>query len=176
MINGHFALLWSSMLTSSLWIAESKETRLLFITMLVLKNKDGQILGMGLMGLADRAKLTLEETAKSLKVLVGVDKNDHSGVDGGRRVREIEGGWEVVNHEMYGFTSDAKREFWRLQKEEERRRKEGEGAKGKLRRVKKPKRAAPLPGEALSLRAEERGEDYSHIVDNSYGQKGEQEG
>lgn len=114
-----FALLWSGILDSSLWLEETKETRLLWVTMLALKDADGKII-MGVVGLEHRSKLTRDEVLEGLKRLSEPDPNDHSGVEEGRRIREIEGGWQIVNHDMYRFSTEAKREFWRQQKEEQR--------------------------------------------------------
>lgn len=112
-------MLWSKILESSLWVRESKETRLLWITLLAMKNSRGQIFASRV-GLADRAKISVEECLKSLKVLMAPDPYDSSGVEEGRRIREIPGGWEIVNHDLYRFSTDAKREFWRVQKSNQR--------------------------------------------------------
>lgn len=115
-----FTLLWAKMLRSSIWIKGSKETRLLWVAFLCLKDRDGQVFS-SVVGLADAAKLSVEECRKALKVLLSPDPDDSSGVDEGRRLREIQGGWEIVNHDLYRFTTEAKREFWKSIKAEQRR-------------------------------------------------------
>lgn len=145
-----FALLWGKILESSLWVTESKETRLVWITLLAMKNSSGQVFASEV-GLADRAKVSLDECRKALKVLKAPDKNDTSGVEGGRRIRDITGGWEVVNHDLYRFSTDAKREVWRLDKEERRRRE-------KIRKLrKKLSKGRPLPGEEEYVKAMKNG-------------------
>lgn len=114
-----FSLLWKSILRSSLWVKESKETRLLWVAMLADRDSEG-IVRTSLVGLADMAKITPEECRAALKVLLSPDADDTSKVEGGRRLREVSGGWQIVNHDLYRFSTDAKREFWREQKAEQR--------------------------------------------------------
>lgn len=138
-----FTLLWGKILDSSIWIKETKETRLLWITMMAMKDKDGRIQS-SLIGLADRAKIKPEECRAALKVLLSPDPDDTSGVEEGRRVREIPGGWEIVNHDMYRFSSDAKREFWRIEKAEQRAREQEEEKARKKEFERRRKRASDL--------------------------------
>lgn len=114
-----FTLLWGKTLYSSLWLNGSKELRLLFFTMLMLKDSNGVVLS-SVPGLVHASKLTLEEVEKALGELLAKDDFDTSGVEGGIRIRKIVGGWQVVNHDLYRFSTAAKREFWRSQKAEQR--------------------------------------------------------
>jgi hypothetical protein len=123
-----FCLVWGSLIRSSIWVQESKETRLVWITLLVLKDSNGCVTS-SLIGLADAAKVTLDECREAIRVLSSPDPNDTSKVDEGRRIREIQGGWEVVNHDMYRFSTQAKRAFWREQKAAQRSRKKNETAR-----------------------------------------------
>lgn len=117
-----FCLLWQKILQSSLWVKESKETRLVWITLLAMKDKDGRVIS-SMVGLADRAKVSVNECREALEVLMSPDPDDTSKVEGGIRIREIQGGWEIVNHDLYRFSTEAKREFWRQAKAQERMRK-----------------------------------------------------
>lgn len=119
-----FALLWSKILESSLWVKGSKETRLVWIACLAMKDAEGRIQS-SLVGLADRAKVTDDECKASLAVLLAPDADDTSHVDDGRRLREIPGGWLVVNHDHYRFSSEERRQFWRQQKAQQRAKKKG---------------------------------------------------
>lgn len=114
-----FALLWSKTLRSSLWIKGSKETKLVFLTLLMLKNVDG-IIQSSVVGLADAAKVTDDEAREALRVLLSPDPNDTSKVEQGRRIREVPGGWQIVNADLYRFSTEAKRLFWAQQKAEQR--------------------------------------------------------
>jgi hypothetical protein len=138
-MNG-FALLWGKILQSSIWVKESKETRLVWITILAMKNADGQIQS-SVVGLADRAKVSADECRTALAVLLAPDPDDTSHVEDGRRIREIPGGWEVINHDLYRFSTEAKREFWRQSKAEQRQKK-------KPRR----RRSTPSPGETAAVK------------------------
>ena len=140
----NFTLLWGKILDSSLWVQESKETRLVWITMLAMKDRHGRVLS-SLVGLADRAKVTPNECKAALHVLESPDPNDSSGVDDGRRIRRIDGGWQIVNDERYKFSNEARRESWRLYKEEQRKRADD-------RTKRKKRKEHPLPGE---VKAEE---------------------
>lgn len=118
-----FTLLWAKILDSSIWITGTKETRLVWITLLAMKNYEGQVFA-SVVGLADRAKVSPDECRKALKVLISPDPDDSSGVEEGRRLREMQGGWEIVNHDFYRFSTEAKREFWKSIKAEQRRKAE----------------------------------------------------
>ena len=117
-MNG-FALLWGKILDSSIWVKESKETRLVWITMLAMKNADGMIFA-SVIGLADRAKVSADECRTALQIFLSPDPEDTSKVEDGRRIREVQGGWQIINHDLYRFSTEAKREFWRQQKAEQR--------------------------------------------------------
>lgn len=118
-----FSLLWGSILHSSIWVKESKETRLVWITLIALKNFDGYVKS-SVLGLADAAKVTPEECKAALDILLAPDPDDTSGVEEGRRIKVVPGGWQIVNNDLYRFSSDAKREFWRQQKAEQRAKKD----------------------------------------------------
>ena len=152
-----FALVWGKLIHSSIWVKESKETRLVWITMLVMKDHAGQV-HSSVVGLADAAKVSVEECRMALEVLLSPDLDDTSGVEEGRRIRVIPGGWEVINHDLYRFSTDSKREFWRQQKAEYRARKNLKIPKG------------PLKGESAHVAAENGGasrEQLDHIISES---------
>jgi hypothetical protein len=141
-------MLWSKTLDSSVWRRESKETRLVWVTMLMMKDSDGQVLASQV-GLADRAVVTDEECREALRVLLAPDPNDTSKVEDGRRIRVIPGGWQIINHDLYRFSTDAKREFWKAQKAEQRAAKKPASSR---------KHSQPLPGEVAAVAAEKRGD------------------
>ena len=117
-MNG-FAMLWSKTLDSSIWIKGSKETRLVWVTMLMMKDSDGLVMASKV-GLADRAKVSEKECLEALRVLLSPDPDDTSKVEEGRRIREVPGGWKIVNHDFYRFSTEAKRLFWRETKAAQR--------------------------------------------------------
>jgi len=119
-----FTLLWGKILLSSIWIKESKETRIVWITLLALRDQNG-IIQSSLIGLADAAKVSKEECQQALDIFLAPDPDDTSGVEEGRRIRVVPGGWQIVNHDLYRFSTEAKREFWKQQKADQRAKKKG---------------------------------------------------
>ena len=62
-----FTKLFGSIVASTIW-RESKEVKIVWITMLALKNKN-HIVEASLPGLADLARVTIDECKEALKVL-----------------------------------------------------------------------------------------------------------
>jgi hypothetical protein len=149
-----FAMLWSKTLDSSIWVKESKETRLVWVTMLMMKDSDG-VIQASKVGLADRAKVSERECLEALRILTSPDPNDTSGVEGGRRVQEIPGGWQIVNHDRYRFSTEAKREVWRQQKAQQRERERLQASRKKGL----PGVGKPLHGEVAAVKALEGGDE-----------------
>lgn len=149
-----YALLWSKILDSSLWVKESMETRIVFLTLLAMKDHDGEVYA-SVVGLADRAKVPVDKTREALKILTSPDPDDTSKVDEGRRIKEIQGGWRIVNHELYRYTSDEKREYWARKKREQR-------AKDAIYRAK----SKPLKNEPAAMKALESGnlDEYDRLT------------
>jgi len=84
-----------------------------------MKNSEGLIYS-SVVGLADRAKVTPDECRAALQIFLSPDPDDTSKVEQGIRIREVPGGWQIVNHDLYRFSTEAKREFWRQQKADQR--------------------------------------------------------
>jgi hypothetical protein len=128
-------LLWGKILESSLWITGSKETRLVWITLLAMKDMEG-VVKSSVVGLADRAKVAIPECKEALRVLLAPDPEDSSKVEEGRRIREVPGGWQVVNNDLYMYASEEKREYWRRRKAAQRAKvKVGENNRDDLIRI-----------------------------------------
>lgn len=94
-----FVKLFGSILLSSIW-KESAHTRLVWITLLALKDRDG-VVEASVPGLADAARVTLEECQDALRVLSSPDQWSRNPTNEGRRIEAIQGGWQVLNHEYY---------------------------------------------------------------------------
>lgn len=118
-----YVKIFDSILRSSIWVIESKETRLVWITMLALASREGLVTS-SVVGLADAAKVSLEECNEALRVLLEPDPNDSSGVDSGRRLRVVQGGWEIVNFKTYRMklSQEERREYMRQKQAEYRAR------------------------------------------------------
>lgn len=121
--------LYASILDSSVWF-ESKETKILWLTMLAKKDENGFVRG-NVKSLAAQAVLTVEECEGALKVLESPDKDSRTKESQGRRIKRVDGGWNVVNHFLYRdeIGKDAIREYWRRKKEESAKRKAARAAK-----------------------------------------------
>lgn len=119
-----YTKLFSSIIDSTVW-RESKETKIVWITMLAKAGKEG-IVEASLPGLADAARVTIEECEKALEVLKSPDKYSRSKEHQGRRIEDIDGGWLVLNHAKYRdkLSKEERRDYqaaW--QKEYRKRRK-----------------------------------------------------
>jgi len=115
-----YTKLFGSIITSTIW-REDKETKILWITMLALKNKNGIVEG-SIPGLADMARLNLNETIKALKVLSEPDEYSRTQDHEGRRIQAIDGGWIVLNHDKWRdkMNADERREYLRVKQQEHR--------------------------------------------------------
>lgn len=109
---------------SSIWSA-SKETKLLWITMLAIKDKDGFVRAVP-SALARTAGLTIEEAKQSLLELESPDPESSSKEHEGRRIKTVEGGWQILNHAKYQksmseiFTRARKATWERVKRENNR--------------------------------------------------------
>ncbi len=117
-----YSKLFGSIITSTIW-REDKETKILWITMLALKDKNGDVEG-SVPGLADMARLTIEETEEALEKLRSPDPHSRTKDNEGRRIEDIDGGWHVLNHNKYRdkMNADERREYLRIKQQEHRAR------------------------------------------------------
>lgn len=87
--------LFSSIIASTIW-RESKETKIVWITMLAMSDARG-VVEASIPGLADMAKVSLEECKVALSVLMSPDEYSRTKDHDGRRIEEVDGGWLVLN-------------------------------------------------------------------------------
>ncbi len=115
-----YSKLFGSIVTSTIW-REDKETKILWITMLALKDKNGLVEG-SVPGLADMARLTIDETVAALEKLRSPDPYSRTQEREGRRIDDVEGGWVVINHRKYRdkMNADERREYLRVKQAEHR--------------------------------------------------------
>lgn len=120
-MNG-YTKLFCSIITSTIW-REPKETKILWITMLALADKYGEVAG-SVPGLATMAGLSIEETQVALKALESPDVFSRTQEEEGRRVRPVEGGWFLINHAKYRemMNADDRKEYLRKKQAEYRER------------------------------------------------------
>ena len=90
---------FASILNSSVW-GLGDHVRLVWLTMLFLKDWDG-VVRINITGLSRQALVPIDKVQEALKVLSSPDQFSSSGDHEGRRIREVEGGWEILNHDKY---------------------------------------------------------------------------
>lgn len=125
-LNG-YTKTFGHILTSSIWQEDDKTLRV-FLTIMVGKDR-GHFFRATIPGLANMAKVTVEECEMALKKLEGPDKYSRTKEHEGRRIKEVDGGWIMLNGEKYRkmLTSDERRAYYREKKQEERVKKGAQG-------------------------------------------------
>ena len=94
-----FVKLDSRILDSSIW-RESVQTRIVWITMLAMANDDGYV-SAAIVGIADRARVTVEEAKAALIDLEAEDPESTTKTLSGKRIYTFCDGWKIVNYEKY---------------------------------------------------------------------------
>lgn len=109
-----YTTLFSNLLASTVW-RETKETRLLWITLLAMADRHG-IADASVPGLADFARLSVDETRASLATLAAPDPESRTPDFEGRRITAVERGWRILNHAKYRAQArvDERREYKRV--------------------------------------------------------------
>lgn len=94
-----FTKLFSSITASTVWCGPAT-TRVVWITMLAMADRRGRVWG-SIPGLADLSRVTLQECIVAIDSFSSEDQFSRTKTDGGRRIREIDGGWLLLNYEKY---------------------------------------------------------------------------
>lgn len=118
----NFAMVWTKLLDSPLWINQPCSTRVVWITMLLMKDNEGMV-HCSLAGLANRAVVTPKEAKEAILFLERPDPDSTCPDEQGRRIVPFQGGWKIVNHDLYRFAKESARLYWSVQKQEARDRK-----------------------------------------------------
>lgn len=119
-----YTKLFSSIVASTIW-REDNETRLVWITMLAMKN-ERHVVEASIPGLADLARVTMEDCKKALRKLSSPDEYSRNQENQGRRIMKCDGGWKILNGEHYRrLMSEEDRKAYKAawQKEYRKRRK-----------------------------------------------------
>jgi hypothetical protein len=98
-MSDYFVKIFGQILDSSIW-AQNDKTRILWITMLAMSNQDGEIKA-AVPGLARRANIDLDSCRTAIEALLAPDLDDRSGVNEGRRIEKIQGGFKITNYLRY---------------------------------------------------------------------------
>jgi hypothetical protein len=103
-----YTKLFNSIVTSTIW-SEDDQTRIVWITMLALADKNGEVQG-SVPGLARIAGVTVDACRAAISKFLAPDPDSRTKDDEGRRIEEIDGGWALINHRKYrDMASDADR-------------------------------------------------------------------
>lgn len=94
-----FVKLYGTILTSSIWL-EDHATLRVWIAMLALADRNG-VVGASVGGLAHTSRVTKEECQKALDTFMAPDEDSRTPDNDGRRVEKVQGGWRILNHQMY---------------------------------------------------------------------------
>ena len=100
MAGGFVKLYGDKLLDSSVWIGTPSNVKILWIAMLALADQHGRII-KGLPGLVHRSDLTREEVLAALKFLEAPDPDSQTKTFEGRRVKLIEGGWQLLTYKIH---------------------------------------------------------------------------
>ena len=125
-----YTKLFQTIVTSTIW-CENHTLRIVWVTMLALKNQDHIVEG-SVPGLAAMARVSVQECEEALVKLKSPDPHSRTKTFDGRRIEEVDGGWKILNGEKYRakMNADERREYFRIKQQESRlRRKELLGQK-----------------------------------------------
>jgi hypothetical protein len=106
-----FAKLFSSILRSSVW-QEPASTRLVWITLLAMSDRDGYV-GASIPGVATAAGVTLQEAETAINTFLAPDRYSRSKEHEGRRIVEADRGWQLLNYARFRDMRDSEaRKAW----------------------------------------------------------------
>lgn len=114
-----YTKLFNSILASTIWRSPDT-TRLVWITMLAMADKDG-IVEASVPGLADMARVSIAACEAALSELLSPDPYSRSSEHEGKRIEIIDGtGWKLLNHPKYRakMNDDERREYNRIKQKE----------------------------------------------------------
>jgi len=117
-----FTKLFSSITNSTIW-AEDDKTRLVWITMLALSDRNGYV-GASIPGLAHQARVSNEAAEKAIQKFLNPDPYSRSPEFEGRRIELADRGWTLLNYQRFREMRDeeVRKEYERSRKADQRRR------------------------------------------------------
>lgn len=116
----NYVKLFNSILSSSIW-SEPDSTRILWITMLAMADKEG-VVNASVPGLSRFAGIPIEDVEAGLGRLLSPDPHSRTKDYEGRRLAEVEGGWRLLNHPKYRalLSKEERKEYNRVKQAEHR--------------------------------------------------------
>ena len=94
-----YTKLFNSIVTSTIW-TEDNATRIVWITMLAIADKNGEVQG-SVPGLARIAGVAVDDCRVAITKFLSPDPDSRTKDDEGRRIQAIDGGWELLNFRKY---------------------------------------------------------------------------
>ena len=94
-----YVKLFGSLLDSTVWETPAP-VRVVWIAMLAMADRDGEV-EASVPGLARRAGVTREDCEAALALFLAPDPDSRTKDHEGRRIREVDGGWLLLNYEKY---------------------------------------------------------------------------
>lgn len=119
-----FVKLFSSITESTVW-CEPDRTRLVWITMLAMSDSKGRVWG-SIPGLANRARVPVEDCRTAIDTFLAPDRDSRTADHEGRRIEQIEGGWQLLNYIKFremrdeATTKEAKRVYMQNRRKKEK--------------------------------------------------------
>lgn len=98
-MNSGFTKLFSSIVTSSLWVEPDPVLRV-WVAMLALSDANGFVSG-SIPGFASLCRISLEQMEQVELKLLSPDKHSRSKESEGRRITKAPGGWKLINYSKY---------------------------------------------------------------------------
>ena len=95
----NYTKLFNSIITSTIW-SEDDKTRIIWITMLAMSDKNGEV-HASIPGLARVSGMSIQEAENSIEKLLSPDIHSRTPNNEGRRIAKIDGGGELLNHAKY---------------------------------------------------------------------------
>ena len=119
-----FTKLFSTLTTSTIW-SEPLATRVVWITMLAVADRNGEVQA-AIPGLARLANVSVQECETALQTFLSPDPYSRTTDNEGRRIEVIDGGWRLLNHAKYRakMAAEERREYkreWMARDREERK-------------------------------------------------------
>jgi hypothetical protein len=123
--------LFSGIVAASIW-EEPYHVRLMWITILALKGRDGFV-SSSIPGLARMANVSREECEDALKRFENPDPDSKCQDNEGRKIKRVDGGWVVLGHERnQKKMSEACQKFKNAQRQARFRERHPDGMKPKM--------------------------------------------
>lgn len=106
-----YTKLFGSLLASTIW-REDDKVRIVWITLLAMADKRGIAEG-SIPGIADLARVSIEDCERALARLQQPDRFSRSTENEGRRIAPTDGGFQILNHAKYRdrLSAEDRREY-----------------------------------------------------------------